>query len=709
MVLSGVLRKLFAKYKAIESVFFRADKKEDRTGYINLKYQFRMTLAFALLSLGISLSQLLLHGVIMLGPYPLLMSIMIGFRFKWYHLPRTMVLITMSMIPVSDLDTDVFLSVPTGILYTNVLMLILTQSELYTLAHLVIQTLFMYFYGVEEITQRIKSLTPEEIAKLAQAAVYLCLLGCWAGLVMMQRFYAHVSNLLRKIKALSDDISKVNNQLNDQNAKLQNNLEMKDVFIYTFSHELKNALNGLLGNLYLAYDIAKDPQTIQFLSSAKVCGEVLKNFVHNILDTGKLENGNLEVAPERRDVMSFMENVWQICGRIIENKRLQGYLEIAKNVPRYLDLDEQRMIQIILNLVSNACKFTERGHVRIQVSWERTSTSGTQIGAREGSVTPARSSIQNIVVEQEEEPNFFESMREYRDTSENLLNKERLHLVSARQKKFINDSQCYQLTLSKWNWNRDEVLQSDFVRETKGILKIQVLDTGCGMTEEDQAMLFRKFSQTNRIAGQRKVGTGLGLWICKELSHRLDGDIKIRSLVGVGSVFELAITTTVSYFAEIPYHRPTSSLESDISPLRDMLRRKQPNTKKILIADDDCFNVELMKNYLNKFGIGYICAYDGEETVSLFKKHYQDICYVITDNFMPKKTGTEAAGEITQFLKQMKKPKIPIMCISGDVKVHVGEAGITSVIQKPINFDRLKEELMIYYPQLENNKVTALL
>lgn len=74
---------------------------------------------------------------------------------------------------------------------------------------------------------------------------------------------------------------------------------------------------------------------------------------------------------------------------------------------------------------------------------------------------------------------------------------------------------------------------------------------------------------------------------------------------------------------------------------------------------------------------------------------------MITDNFMPKKLGTEAALEIKTFLEEMKKPRIPIMCISGDVKVHVGEGGITSVIQKPINFDRLKQELVATYPQLE--------
>ena len=331
MFIKETFKKLFARYKQIERVFFRADKNEGKANYIKLKYQFRMTLTLALLTTCLSISMLLIHGIFLPLPYLLLSSVLIGFRFKWYNLPRAMILIGNTIIPLVDLHSDMALAAHGSILFSNVLTLILTNSQFLTVAHLVIQTLIMYFYGVGKITQQIKSLTPEEIAKLSQGVVHLALVGTWVNLIVMGRFYAHVSNLLRKINGLWDNLSKVNHQLSDQNLKLQSNLEMKDIFIYTFSHELKNALNGLLGNLTLAYDsAAKDTQLTRLLSSAKVCGEVLKNFVHNILDSGKLEKGNLEVSPERRDVMSFIESVWAICGRIIENKRLQGYLEIQK-------------------------------------------------------------------------------------------------------------------------------------------------------------------------------------------------------------------------------------------------------------------------------------------------------------------------------------------------------------------------------------------
>ena len=699
---TGAFKGIFCQYKKFERCFFRVEKSGDQANYIKLKHQFRMILSFSVPLLLLSFALKILFGYFLWTPVPLLVACLVGFRFQCYNFPRIMIFLAMTVVPLMPLSNNLFLSAPTGIYFSSIQLLVQTQSTFLLVAHLGVQTLIFYFYGMEKITQKIQSMTPEELADAAKGAFFLCVLAAWINLASMLRFYSHVSNLLRKLSGLWDNISKNNEKLNEQNLKLQNNLEMKDIFIYTFSHELKNALNGLLGNLTLAYDTAKDTQLAQFLSSAKVCGEVLKNFVHNILDSGKLENGNLEVSSERTDVMSFMENVWAICGRIIENKRLQGYLEIAKNVPKHLDLDEQRMIQIVLNLVSNACKFTEKGHVRIRVSWEPLTARKSQqvLGDRQSVQTENNHSRR--AHSEENEFTLGGDVREFLDTSEACSrNQEKLHLITDRSKKFITERQFYQLTLSKAHWDANERLSpSNYSENSNGTLQVQVFDTGCGMNEEEQSRLFRRFSQINIIPGQRKVGTGLGLWICKELAKGLDGDIKVRSEIGVGSLFELTIHTTVSRNTDRATQQPSLSIDSESSQPRPARKLKEPNMKKILIADDDNFNVELMKNYLNKFGIRYICAYDGEEAVTLFKKHYEEICYIITDNFMPKKTGVEAALEIAHFLKEMKKPRIPIMCISGDVKVNVGEAGITSVIQKPINFERLKHELSIVYPQI---------
>ena len=695
-----MLKEMYSHYKRFEKYFFQANKEKDITVYYKLKHQFRSMLCHSLVSLISAIYLLIAYRVfIPVGPL-LIVLVLMGFRTKAYKALRYLYFVLMLIAPASFCSSSLVLFTPIVIFMTSVQTMVQTQSEPLTWIHLLVQVIGFYFYGMDQVVANTKRMSIDELAEGTKNVISATFAWGIMSLMCMKILYSQFSSLVKKVNALKDNISKANNQLNEQNLKLQSNLEMKDVFIYTFSHELKNALNGLLGNLTLAYELAKVTQVIQHLSSAKVCGEVLNNFIHNILDSGKLENGNLEVSPERKDVMSFMQNVWSICGRIIQNKRLKGSLEIEKNVPAFLDLDEQRMIQIILNLVSNAVKFTENGQVRIRVSWETVAV-----------VCPRQESLEQLCMinthtrsagEDGTETTTIGDLREFPDMLEPPPSKrESHHLAVERPKKLIGSPQCYELDLIKSHWTSEEVLSSILPAGAKGILKIQVLDSGCGISEEDQAQLFRKFSQVSSIRGQRKIGTGLGLWICKELANRLDGDIKTRSIVGIGSVFELTVRAKVSNILKRPRSCARFSNQASQNHLQaTLVDYRIANTRKVLIVDDDSFNIELMKNYLNKFGIQYFYAYDGEEAVHLFKKHYKEICFVITDNFMPKKTGTEAALEIAGFLEEKRQPQIPILCISGDLKVHVGERGITSVIQKPINFDRLKEELMAVYPQL---------
>ena len=699
-----MFKKVFKNYKSFEKCFFKEDKTKDMTTYIKLKHQFRSLLCLVCAAFLLAIYIMVMHGILPIIIFITLFTVLGGFRTKSYNAINIIFFLMMMVTPLRYLWNSPVLATPSVLFFTTIQVLIQTQSDKLMVLHLVIQAIGFYFYGMDRMATTMRGMSIEELILSLRAGIIFTFSGGLITILCMRVFFSQFSSLLRKVNTLTESLSKANKQLNEQNLKLQSNLEMKDVFIYTFSHELKNALNGLLGNLSLAYDVARIPQVIQHLSSAKVCGEILKNFIHNILDSGKLEKGNLEVSPERKDVMSFMQGAWSICGRIIQNKRLKGSLEIEKNVPKHLDLDEQRMIQILLNLVSNACKFTEKGYVRIHVRWQTISTFCTQ---QEASGTQVTSNSQTRVDEEKEEIRETPRLGDIREFPSNIQaspsKKESHHLVTEYHRKFMENSQPYQLNLTKSQWSPEEMLSSTLPEGSVGTLKIQVLDSGCGMTTEQQEKLFQRFSQVSSTQDKRKVGTGLGLWICKELANRLDGGITTRSMVGVGSVFELKIRAKVSVISKKPQQLPR--LLTQVSELNSPSKtptenKSSSNLLKILVADDDSFNIELMKNYLNKFGINYICAYDGEEAVSLFKKHYKEICFVITDNFMPKKTGTEAAFEIASFLEEKNRPKIPIICISGDLKVSVGEKGITNIIQKPINFDKLKEELMTVYPQL---------
>ena len=590
--------------------------------------------------------------------------------------------------PLASLINPAYLLPPAVTIYSSYHFMIYTNSHWLTFLHLLINASFTEFYAIKRIGTKFSDMDPQTAAQQWQFYMKQALWFSYSIFLILQLQKHEQDRLMKKIERLSQALADKSMIVSSQNDHLKIALERKEAFIFTFSHEVKNALNGLFGNLNLAYEyeIEKtqhhklrsdgNKRLIQYLSSAKVCGELLKNFVHNVLDTGKIENSSLEVAKERRDVGVFLQDVWTICSQLIRNKRLKGFLRMARNVPKFLELDSQRMLQIMLNLTSNAVKFTDKGHIFIQVSWiERSLKSETETSLREN-----------------DDP---ETVSEFPHANGSSCIESRR---GGRLKKFM-DNKDFELNFDKQVWDCEDTLEEQAAGGTHGVLRIQVVDSGCGMTSDQQKYLFQKFSQVSMAAESRKIGTGLGLWICKEIAKLLNGDITVKSTPEVGSVFEFSIETQVpspAYISKpIPRYDSFGAITtSDKHGSMIFERRGKPRSGlKVLIADDDGFNIELMKNYLQKLDLEYICAYDGQEEVNLFEMNYRDIVAVITDNYMPQKTGIQAAKEITAFLHQRGRPAIPILCISGDAKVDLEGTSNVTLLSKPVNFSQIKEKL----------------
>mgnify|MGYP000844790659 FL=1 len=574
---------------------------------------------------------------------------------------------------------------------------LITKSAKYTLFHLCFNVLLLQFFCTPVGCAKIKAMSSEAMAEAFDDSLDLvCFSAVTYGITLYFEELTH-NRLINKLFTFKQNLDQANKTLNDEKTELSKNIQMKDTFIYSFSHELKNALNGLLGNLFLALEEVKDDKTLGFLTNARVCGEVLKNFIHNVLDSGKLENGNLEVTFERANVRALLENTWAVCGQIIRNKRLHGFMRIAKDIPEHLELDQQRIMQIMLNLTSNASKFTDEGKIHYDISW-----------SLPGNNSQASPDI-DLNEETESEENFHQS--------KTFEKADKMLPCGSPTKKFM-ETEFYELNFQKFKFSARENLYSDLPPGTQGVLKIQIFDTGCGMSPEDQKKLFKKFSQVGKNDAHKKIGTGLGLWICKELAERLNGEIKVHSIPDVGSSFQVLIRTSVSPIGQksadsvSPHlnHSGSSTFHSSKgnfrtlrsnSRFRNLLSSSidigQIPKKLVLIVDDDCFSLELMKNYMKKLGIEYLCGYNGEDAVKIYEENHDKICLIFTDNQMPKKTGTEAAKEIRTINKQIKRRYLPIFCTSGDpIKFSENKGPFTGFLSKPIEFQNIQNILRNY-------------
>jgi PAS domain S-box-containing protein len=207
------------------------------------------------------------------------------------------------------------------------------------------------------------------------------------------------------------------------------------------------------------------------------------------------------------------------------------------------------------------------------------------------------------------------------------------------------------------------------------MLEFYVRDSGIGIPEEAQQLIFNRFQQANQDITRNYGGTGLGLSISKKLTELLGGKIWLASEPGKGSTF---------YFT-IPYVQ-----EKIVHPSR--LKKPETKTKKtklkeILVVEDDAINFEFLNKLLIQEGYKVKHVNNGKSAIEAVKDSDM-IDLILMDIKLPKVDGIEATRRIKEI-----KPKIPIIAqtafaMSGD-KDQVLKAGFDDYLAKPISKEQL--------------------
>lgn len=144
--------------------------------------------------------------------------------------------------------------------------------------------------------------------------------------------------------------------------------EAKSRFLATISHEIRTPLNGVIGGLGLLADTDLAGDQAAHTAHARNAAEGLLSLINDLLDFAKIEAGHATLEIASFDLWDCVHRVVDIIKPISQQKKLPVVVEIDPSVPRFVSADSSRLRQILLNLVSNAVKFTEHGSVRVLVS-----------------------------------------------------------------------------------------------------------------------------------------------------------------------------------------------------------------------------------------------------------------------------------------------------------------------------------------------------
>jgi len=170
-------------------------------------------------------------------------------------------------------------------------------------------------------------------------------------------------------RKLSLEIARRNEELNSKNAELEKAYRVKSDFLSSMSHELRTPLNSIIGFSSVLLGPTGDPLTPdQRMALGKVLknGQHLLQLINDILDLSKLESGRMSLSVESDDAASVVSSCTMIVEPLVKQKGLQLTQDIQPNLPTLMT-DIVKIRQIIVNLLSNAAKFTEKGEISIRV------------------------------------------------------------------------------------------------------------------------------------------------------------------------------------------------------------------------------------------------------------------------------------------------------------------------------------------------------
>jgi HAMP domain-containing protein/signal transduction histidine kinase/DNA-binding response OmpR family regulator len=422
-----------------------------------------------------------------------------------------------------------------------------------------------------------------------------------------------LENEKKQVEAKNIEIEMARRAVEEKAEQLALTSKYKSEFLANMSHELRTPLNSLL---ILSKLLSDNPQgnlnekQTEFARTIHGAGSDLLSLINDILDLSKIESGTVSIEVGEMPMSTLRQHMERTFRQLATDKNLDFNVDFDESLPATIRTDEKRLQQVVLNLLSNAFKFTSHGGVTLAV-------------------------------------------------------------------------RC-----ADRGWSPSHPV----LRTADQAIEIAVTDSGIGIPEDKQKLIFEAFQQADGTTSRKYGGTGLGLSISREIARLLGGELQVTSRPGEGSTFTLFIplqavapagsgSATARYDnsgATVPTALPTGF---EVSDDRDSLGEDP----FVLIVEDDSTFASILLDLARAAGLKGVVSTAGAGTLAMARKLQPDA--ITLDLGLSDIDGFV----LLDLLKHDPQTShVPIHVISGADKLSsVIEMGAFGVTEKPAEQEAL--------------------
>ena len=359
-----------------------------------------------------------------------------------------------------------------------------------------------------------------------------------------------LENEKKQVEAKNLEIEMARRAVEEKAEQLALTSKYKSEFLANMSHELRTPLNSLLILSKLLSDNQQrnlNDKQVEFARTIHGAGSDLLALINDILDLSKIESGTVTIEVGDMPMQSLKQHMDRTFRQLAADKGLEFDVNFDPKLPAAIRTDEKRLQQIVLNLLSNAFKFTAHGGVTLEVSCASKGWSDT-------------------------------------------------HPV---------------------------------LRNAESAIEIAVTDTGIGIPENKQKLIFEAFQQADGTTSRKYGGTGLGLSISREIARLLGGELQVRSTPGEGSTFtlfvplEAAPAGTVAEGGTSARYENTGAVVATAIPLGFEVnddRDDLGSSPFVLIVEDDPTFAAILLDQAREAGLKGVVSTAGSGTVAMARK-----------------------------------------------------------------------------------------